>query len=151
MSIKIKLLGLLTALFLVPSIAMAADVEHSAVGVQGYDVVGYFTDSKPVKGNGNHVVVNEGVNYLFANDKNKKLFEANPEKYLPQYNGWCAYGVSVNKKFISDPAVWKIVDGKLYLNLSREVSDIWVKDIPGNVNKANTNWPSIKDKSASDL
>ena len=151
MSIKIKLLGLLTALFFMPSMAMAAEVEHSAVGVQGYDVVGYFTDNQPVKGDGNHVAVHDGVNYLFASDEHKKLFEANPEKYLPQYNGWCAYGVAVNKKFISDPTVWKIVDGKLYLNLSREISDTWVKDIAGNIKKANANWPAIQGKAPSEL
>ena len=151
MSIKTKLIGAIAALVLLPSMAFAAEVEHSTVGVQGYDVVGYFTDGKPVKGNGDHVVVNDGVNYLFASDEHKKTFEANPEKSLPQYNGWCAYGVVENKKFISDPTVWKIVDGKLYLNLSREVSNIWVKDIPGNIKKADANWTQIHNKAPSEL
>lgn len=151
MSIKTKLAGAIAALFFLPSLAIAAEVEHSTVGVQGYDVVSYFTEGKPVKGDGNHVAVNDGVNYLFASDEHKKLFEANPEKYLPQYNGWCAFGVSVNKKFISDPTAWKIVDGKLYLNLSRSVYDTWVKDIPGNVKKADANWEQIRDKAPSEL
>lgn len=151
MSIKSKLIGALAALVLLPSMAMAAEVEHSTVGVQGYDVVGYFTDGKPVKGNGDHVAVNDGVNYLFASDEHKKAFEVNPEKYLPQYNGWCAFGVSVNKKFISDPTVWKIVDGKLYLNLSKKVAETWVKDIPGNIKKADANWTQIHDKAPSEL
>ncbi|MFM9889817.1 MAG: YHS domain-containing (seleno)protein [Rickettsiales bacterium] len=151
MSMKTKLIGAIAALVLLPSMASAAEVAHSTVGVQGYDVVGYFTEGKPVKGNGENVVVHEGVNYLFATEANKKAFEASPDKYLPQYGGWCAFGVSVNKKFIGDPTVWKIVDGKLYLNLSRKVSDTWVKDIPGNLAKANTNWPAMADKAPSEL
>lgn len=150
MTIKTKLMGAIAALFLLPSLA-AAEVVHSTVAIQGYDVVGYFTDGKPVKGDGNHVVVHEGVNYLFASDDHKKLFEASPEKYLPQYGGWCAFGVSVNKKFISDPTVWKIVDGKLYLNLSRGVATKWVLDIPGNIKKADANWPLVKDKTPAEL
>lgn len=151
MSIKSTLIAALTVAFALPSLVSAAEVEHSTVAVQGYDVVGYFTDGKPVKGNGEHVVVHNGVNYLFANDEHKKLFEASPEKYLPQYNGWCAFGVSVNKKFISDPTVWKIVDGKLYMNLSRQVYDMWIKDTAGNIKKADANWPQIRSKAASEL
>lgn len=151
MRMKTKLIGAIAALFLLPSLASAAEVGNSTVAVQGYDVVGYFTDGKPVKGDGDHVVVHQGVNYLFASDEHKKLFEANPEKYVPQYGGWCAYGVSVNKKFISDPTVWKIVDGKLYLNLSRPVALKWTLDVPGNIKKADANWASVKDKAPSEL
>lgn len=151
MSIRTKLAGALMALFFLSSTAMAAEVEHSTVGIQGYDAVAYFTDSKPVKGDGNHVVAHDGVNYLFASDEHKKLFEANPEKYLPQYNGWCAYGVAVNKKFIADPTVWKIVDGKLYMNLDRTIYAKWILDVPGNIKKADANWTQIHDKAPSDL
>lgn len=151
MAIKTRLIAAIAAVFLLPSLASAAEVINSTVAVQGYDVVGYFTDNKPIKGDGNHVAVHDGVNYLFASDEHKKLFEASPEKYLPQYGGWCAFGVSVNKKFISDPTVWKIVDGKLYLNLSRPVSLKWALDIPGNIKKADTNWASVKDKAPSEL
>ncbi len=74
MSIKTKLIGAIAALALLPSMAFAADTENSAVAVQGYDVVGYFTDNKPVKGNGNHVVLHDGLNYLFASDEHKKTW-----------------------------------------------------------------------------
>ena len=150
-SFKLKLMGLIAALAMLPSLASAADTTHSAVALQGYDAVGYFTDHKPVNGNGNHVVLYEGVNYLFANDEHKKTFEANPSEYAPQFGGWCAYGVSVSKKFVGDPLVWKIVDGKLYVNLDKKIYNIWVKDIAGNLEKANTNWPLIKDKDPSAL
>ena len=129
----------------------AGNVENSTTGVLGYDLVSYHTEGKPVRGDGNNLVVYEGVTYLFANEENKKAFEKNPEKYLPAYGGWCAYGVSVNKKFVGDPEVWEIVDGKLYLNLDKNIQNEWSKDIPGNITKADANWAEIKDKSPADL
>ncbi|MGH1403294.1 MAG: YHS domain-containing (seleno)protein [Alphaproteobacteria bacterium] len=138
------------AMFIIPSLAQA-EVVHSTVGVQGYDLTSYHTGSKPLPGNGNHVVMHEGVNYLFANDANRQAFEKNPTKYLPAYGGYCAYGVSVGKKFIGDPNVWEIVDGQLYLNLDNKIKGIWSKDISGNISKANANWPEIKNKAPSEL
>lgn len=124
----------------------ADDVEISTTGVLGYDLVSYHTDGKPVRGNGNNVVVVDGVTYLFASEANKNAFEKSPEKYLPAYGGFCAYGVAVNKKFIGDPQVWKIVDGKLYLNLDSGIQGKWNEDIPGYITKGNQNWVQIKDK-----
>jgi len=124
----------------------ADDVEISTTGVLGYDLVSYYTDGKPVRGNGNNVVVVDGVTYLFASEANKNAFEKSPEKYLPAYGGFCAYGVAVNKKFIGDPQVWKIVDGKLYLNLDSGIQGKWNEDIPGYITKGNQNWVQIKDK-----
>jgi hypothetical protein len=79
------------------------------------------------------------------------MFEAKPEKYMPAYGGYCAYGVAVGKKFVVDPEAWKIVDGNLYLNLDRDIQKKWLKDVPGYIKKAEANWPKIKDKPASDL
>ena len=135
---------------MVPSLAQAG-VSHSTVGVQGYDLVSYHTGEKPLPGNGNHVVTHEGVNYLFVNKANKKAFEKNPNKYLPAYGGYCAFGVSVGKKFIADPTVWKVVDGKLYLNLDNKIKAMWIKDVPGNIAKADSKWVNIKHKDPSDL
>lgn len=131
--------------------SFADNVETSTTGVLGYDLVSYHTDGKPVRGDGNNLVVVDGVTYLFANEANKKAFEKDPEKYLPAYGGFCAFGVSVGKKFVGDPEVWKIVDGKLYLNLDRNIQKMWFEDIPGNIVKANQNWPQIKDKSPDQL
>ena len=126
-------------------------VAHSTTGINGYDAVAYFTEGKPIRGNGHHVAVFDGVTYLFASEDNKRKFEANPEKYIPAYGGYCAYGVSVEKKFVGDPEVWKIVDGKLYLNLDPNIQSQWEKDVPGHIRKANDNWPRIKNTSPSDL
>ena len=124
---------------------------YNTVGVNGYDLVTYFTEKRPLRGNGNYVVEHDNVTYLFSSEQNKQAFEKNPQKYLPAYNGWCAFGVSVGKKFSADPEVWEIVDGKLYMNLDPGIKIMWREDIPGNIQKADKNWPKIKDKSPSDL
>ena len=129
----------------------AGDHLVNTVGVTGYDVVTYHTEKRPLRGNGNYVVEHQGVRYLFSNEENKNKFEKNPEKYLPAYNGWCAFGVSVGKKFSADPEVWEIVDGRLYLNLDNSIKKEWREDIPGNIKKANKHWSNIKHKSPSEL
>ena len=131
--------------------ALGKDYTHSTPGINGYDPVAYFTDGKPMKGSGYHVADFEGVTYAFASKEHKEMFEAKPEKYMPAYGGYCAYGVAVGKKFVVDPEAWKIVDGNLYLNLDRDIQKKWLKDVPGYIKKADGNWPKIKDKPASDL
>lgn len=131
--------------------SFAGNAQYSTTGVLGYDLVSYHTDGKPVRGSGDHLAVVDGVTYLFASEENKKAFEKDPNKYLPAYGGYCAYGVSVGKKFVGDPEVWKIVDGTLYLNLNSDIQTIWFEDIPGNIVKADQNWDNIKDKSPSEL
>jgi len=139
-------------ILVVPSIAQAGNDNINLVGVQGYDLVSYHQgDGSPQKGDGNNLAYHDGVTYLFANAKNQKAFEANPTKYLPAYGGYCAFGVTKSKKFIGDPLAYKVVDGALYLNLSKKVQKIWVKDIPGNISTADTIWPDIANEHASDL
>ena len=131
--------------------ASADSIANSVVAVQGYDLVSYHTSEKPLQGNGNHLVMHGGVNYLFTTNANKKKFAANPAKYLPAYGGFCAYGAAVGKKFIGDPTVWEIVEGQLYFNLDNNVKGIWVRDIPGNIVKANKTWVEIKNIPAHEL
>ena len=131
--------------------ALAVDVTHSTPGISGYDPVAYFTEGKPMKGSGYHVAEYQGVTYAFATKDHKQLFEGNPQKYVPAYGGYCAYGVAVGKKFVSDPEAWKVVNGTLYLNLDKDIQSKWLQDIPGYINKAESNWKDIKDKSPSDL
>ncbi len=149
--IKTTLITISSILFIaLSSISIAAE-PNSVVGVGGYDLVSYQTGKKPLPGNGNHVVQHNGVNYLFSNKANAKKFSANKYKYLPAYGGYCAYGASVGKKFIADPTVWEVVDGKLYLNLDNGIKSLWVKDISGNIRKADKHWKSIKEVAAADL
>jgi YHS domain-containing protein len=123
----------------------------SAVGAGGYDLVSYHQGAKPLPGNGNHIVEQDGVTYLFTNQANADEFAGNPEKYLPAYGGFCAYGVAVGKKFVGDPNVWEIVDGRLYLNLDTRIKGIWSKDIAGNLKKAEGAWSRIRDQAPADL
>ena len=128
-----------------------ADYTHNYPGLSGYDPVSYFMDGKPMKGSGFHVTSVDGVTYAFASKEHKELFEANPNKYLPAYGGYCAYGMAIKKKFVADPEVWEIVDGILYLNLDKSIQGKWAMDKPGYIKGANSNWKEIKDKAPSDL
>jgi YHS domain-containing protein len=140
--------------------AWAAD-EHNVVpglsivgaplAVHGYDPVAYFTDGQPVRGSDTLVHVHEGVAYRFASQAHLDTFKADPARYAPQYGGFCAYGVSVGKKFDGDPHQWTISDGKLYLNLNEEIAATFHKDVGGNIRKADGNWPRIEHTAAHDL
>ena len=135
---------------LLGSTVFAAD-EDSLPAVSGYDVVAYHTQNKAVKGNGWHVASYQGQNYLFSSKENKKMFERSPSKYVPAYNGWCAFGVAVKKKFYADPTVFEIVDGVLYLNLDTKIQKDWAKEKTTNISKANKNWKLIANKAMGKL
>jgi YHS domain-containing protein len=87
------------------------------LAIHGYDVVGYFTEGKPVKGDAKFAVIESQATYWFSSQANLDAFKANPARKEPAFGGFCAYGVSVGAKFDGDPTLWKIVDGRLYLNL----------------------------------
>ena len=116
------------------------------VAVKGYDPVAYFVEGKPVKGSGKYEHKWMGAKWHFSSAENRDLFAKNPEKYAPQYGGYCAYAVSQGAVADIDPTAWKIVNGKLYLNLSHAVARIWRKDIPGYIALADKNWPKLKDR-----
>ncbi len=151
MNIKSILVALVTWAGLVAAASANVNVTNSITGVQGYDLVSYHTSQGPLRGNGHHVSTYEGVTYLFSSKENKSTFDQSPNKYLPAYGGYCAFGVSVGKKFVGDPEVWRIVDGRLYLNLDKNIQKEWSKDIPGRIKLADKNWQQIKDKSSSEL
>lgn len=129
----------LVALFFVFASAVA-----QAAGLDGYDPVAYFTDGKPVKGTAALTADYKGEKYQFATAQNRDAFVAAPEKYLPQYGGYCAWAVAQNQLAPGDPKVFKVVDGKLYLNVNRDVANRWEKDIPGFIRAADANWPKLK-------
>ncbi|MBO9491464.1 YHS domain protein [Endozoicomonas sp. G2_1] len=150
MNIK-KMFLSLAAMLAFTATANAGEYQNSTPAVQGYDVVSYHTGKRPIKGNGNFVATHKGATYIFANKANQEKFSANPEKYVPAYGGYCAFGVSVGKKFIGDPEVFRLVDGKVYLNLDAGIQDMWLKDVPGKINQADKNWKKIKNKSPASL
>ncbi len=114
------------------------------IAVNGYDVVAYFTQSKAVKGVEEYTVTWKETKWLFSTKEHAALFKQNPEKYAPQYGGYCAFGCSRGYKAKTDPDAWSIINGKLYLNYNLQVRDTWNKDVDGYIKKANDNWPAIE-------
>lgn len=113
------------------------------VAIKGYDAVAYFKAGKAIKGSESFTFPWHGMIWYFLNKENRDLFAAGSEKYAPQYDGYCAWAMTEARKAITDPEVWRIVDGKLYLNCSREAYEKWSRDIPGNIKKADANWLTL--------
>ena len=121
------------------------------VAVKGYDVVSYFKSQrlgqkKPVKGHKEYAHKWQGVKWFFANKKNHEKFKSNPQKYAPQYGGYCAYGVSVPQQKIDiEPEAWTVYKGKLYLNYTKRTQDIWLENKDEHIEAADENWPDVKE------
>lgn len=135
--------------------SFAVDIDHSAdendVAIQGYDPVSYFTASAAQQGSDQFTATYKNAIYKFTTAENRDAFKADPTQYAPQYGGFCAFGTAMGKKFDTDPNAWKVVDNKLYLNLSKDVQERWLADVPGFIEQANGNWGDIKDKNSEDL
>ena len=99
-------------------------------------------------GSAKHTAKHDGAAYRFASKLNKDMFEKNPEAYLPQFGGYCAFGVTVDKKFDGDPRVFAVVDNKLYLNLNPDIQGMWNKDVSGNIAKAAGKWSKVSSMQA---
>ncbi|QUJ76926.1 YHS domain-containing protein [Sulfitobacter albidus] len=143
------------------SAAFAGDqyVDDTGFAASGYDVVAYFSlpqnpvgQSQPAPVPGNKAITAEynGATFAFSSEENREAFLANPAKYAPQYDGHCAYGVAKGGKVPGNPTLWRIVDDKLYLNITKNVVGFWEEDIPGNLNLSTSNWPSLDPQPASD-
>lgn len=135
--------------------SFAADVQINTddndLALHGYDAVSYFAESGPVKGKQVYSASYRDAIYHFATVENRDAFRANPEKYAPQFGGYCAMGVALNKKLDVDPMAWHIEDGKLYLNLNKQVQKKWFEDVPGNIATAERNWFGIHDLTVAQL
>jgi hypothetical protein len=148
---SLPLVAALAAMVAAP--ALAADeinvsrggtLSGPGLAVHGYDVVAYFTSGTPTLGSDKFAVAHKGGTYRFSIKANLDEFQANSAKYEPVYGGFCAYGVALGKKFDGDPHYWRIVDGRLYLNLNGDIAAEWAKDVPGNIVKAEGNWTRIR-------
>ena len=131
-------------------VAVAAETQNiqyftdgAGLAIRGTDPVAYFTQGGPVAGSSEFTYTWNNATWQFASAENRDLFAANPEQYAPQYGGYCAWAVSQGYTAAIDPNAWKIVDGKLYLNFNRGVQRRWERDIPGNIARANANWPEV--------
>ena len=133
------------ALAMKPSFAMSKSPVYIKDGVAlgGTDPVGYFTDAAVVPGSAEHALEHDGAVWHFASAENKAMFMGDPEKFAPRYGGYCAYAVSKGGIAPTDPEAWTIHEDRLYLNLSLKVMGFWREDIPGNISKADANWPGV--------
>ena len=132
--------------------SLAAISQKSAVfnpsegAIHGYDPVAYFNESKPVKGEMKYSYTWNSATWYFSNQQNLDSFKLSPEKFAPQYGGYCAYGLADGHKAPTDPAAWLIADGKLYLNYNKSVQQMWKKKQAAYIEAADKNWPALKDK-----
>jgi YHS domain-containing protein len=135
------------ALVLFTATAFAGDLVNvsgaSKAAVSGFDTVAFFTDSKPVNGSPFITSEYQGAVYYFASEEHKKLFVKNPEKYVPQFGGFCAFGVAIDKVLPVDINTWQIRDGKLYLNLNPDILKKYNDEFKANTAKAEKNWPGL--------
>jgi YHS domain-containing protein len=115
----------------------------SNVAAGGYDVVAYFTDGRPVRGLAQFRATWQGAEFRFATAEHQRAFLGDPQKYTPQFGGYCAWAAAQGYTAKGDPNFWKIVNGKLYLNFNGEIQRRWEQDVPGNIARANGNWPRI--------
>ena len=131
--------------------AEAVNTDQTGLAIHGYDPVAYFEDGRPMRGNFQITASHLGATYWFANEQNQQKFTADPDRFVPRYGGYCAFGVAIGKKLTGDPEVWQIEAGKLYLNVNRDISAKFNEDLAGNLEKAEQNWPKVDDVPASKL
>jgi len=111
--------------------------------IDGYDAVAFFTDSAAVKGDKAFTTEWNGASWCFASAENLDAFKSNPEKYAPQYGGYCAYGTADGHLSPTQAETWTILDNKLYFNYNMKVKERWMQDQNGYIEKANKNWPEL--------
>jgi enamine deaminase RidA (YjgF/YER057c/UK114 family)/YHS domain-containing protein len=138
------LVGLLFVTVLVPT----ARSEEPKLSISGYDPVAYFTDGKPVRGNSEFEFLWHKLRWRFASDAHRQSFAKDPDRYSPQYDGYCAMGMAAGEaahKDTVDPEAWAIVDGKLYLTHMRQAMENWRQNPAQYIKQANETWATVKD------
>jgi YHS domain-containing protein len=152
-SLALALLAPLAACATAPSLVVDDDgtvnlvnVDEDGRAVQGHDVVAYWTDAKPVMGSERFQSRYRGATYLFASAEHKRAFDAEPAKYEPQFGGYCGYAASIDKLSPIDPAFWELIDGRLVLQHNQKAWNLWHEDLPGNLVKADANWPGLVER-----
>ena len=114
------------------------------VAIKGYDPVAYFTEGRPIKGSAEFTKEWLGASWHFASATNREAFVGDPEKYMPQFGGYCSKAMSDGVVKSLDPDAWRIIDGKLYVYSSKKGRKVFGEDIPGRSAKAKANWATIR-------
>ena len=118
----------------------------NGLAIHGYDPVAYFTESKAVEGKQEFTIDYQGNQWAFSNEKNKQSFLSNPDSYIPQFGGYCAYAASKNAIANTDPFAWTIHNKKLFLNYSIGTRELWLKEKDANIVAADGYWPTLMKK-----
>jgi enamine deaminase RidA (YjgF/YER057c/UK114 family) len=146
-SSQLKLSAALAAWFCATLFAPGARSEEPKLSISGYDPVAYFTDGKPVQGKAEIEYLWHKLRWRFASDAHRQSFAKDPDRYAPQYDGYCAMGASgedVAHKDTVDPAAWAIVDGKLYLVHNEYWLQVWQEKAADHIKQANRDWEIVK-------
>lgn len=117
--------------------------DRKGIALGGYDAVAYFLTDRPVKGTGSFTHEWMGATWLFSSADHRDRFAADPGRYAPRFGGYCAWAVSNNYTAPADPLAWKIVDGRLYLNYSRQIQEKWQQDLRARIAAGEKNWPGL--------
>lgn len=143
-----KLISLVLFSILIPSLSIGQNVNfynnNDGVAIKGFDPVAYFQENKAVEGNNTIYYKWSGSIWKFTSEENLEKFKKQPERYAPQYGGFCAYGASENHLSPTDPEAFTIVNNKLYLNYSKKVKELWIKNTEQRIQKANEYWLTLK-------
>jgi YHS domain-containing protein len=119
-----------------------AQAGEPRIALKGYDPVAYFTDERPIVGDPQYQYEWDGAVYRFASAQHLALFKADPDRYLPQYNNWCAASVAKGEKVYGNPEWWLVVDGRLYL-FGRPIGPGLMSKDTGMISRADENWPKV--------
>ena len=139
-----RIFATFAAMLLMTGAAFASEIfQTGGVAINGYDPVAYFTDKAAVPGKPEFATSYKGAKFQFASASHRALFIASPEKYAPQYGGFCAYATALGRKASTEPEAFEVVNNKLYLNFSKPVQEKWQADKPGFIQKGDQNWPTV--------
>ena len=124
----------------------AVNISRGQLALRGYDAVSYWAENRPTPGVAEFEYRRYGAVWRFSTAANRDTFARNPARYTPEFGGYCAYAVSRGYTADGDPNVWRMVDGRLYLNYSTRAQKLWEEDIPGNIASGRRNWPGVLEK-----
>lgn len=138
---------IILALIGIPFVATAQiNTDDSGIAIHGFDPVSYFTEGEPTLGSPAYSYTWEGAEWHFASEANRDLFAQDPDRYAPEYGGYCAFAVSRGGTADIDPDAWSIVDDRLFLNLSPFVQRRFELRLDHNIEQADENWPSVRSR-----
>ena len=143
-----------TALLATPAFSLFSRFAHAAkpqiythkfsdLALEGHDTVAYFKDAALTKGNKSISLEHKGAKWLFSSDENLAAFAADPDKYMPQFGGYCAFSVAKGKLVKGDPELWHVEDEKLYVNFNKGVHRLWLKRKQSMIADADSHWPAV--------